>query len=147
MIRSNLQNAPQPRDRFVDEWRRLCGGFRKLARLELLAVSAIQVSVCIAHMHPTDAALIASQGTCIHGTSQPPTITFLPFTRLSSDPATRFDELFSLLARWKDTEMVLFLDDLVGGDKKKRDALVLKFVRKVKEPNGTTVWTSRFNKA
>ena len=42
--------------------------------------------------------------------------------------------------------MALFLDDLVGGDKKKRDAMVLKFVRKVKEADGSTVWTSRFNK-
>lgn len=81
------------------------------------------------------------------GPSHPPTITFLPSARLSSEPATRFDELFSLLPRWKDTEMVLFLDDLVGGDKKKRDAMVLKFVRKVKEPDGSTAWTSRFNKA
>ncbi len=87
------------------------------------------------------------QGTCILPPSHPPTITFLPSSRLSSDPATRFDELFSLLPRWKDTEMVLFLDDLVGGDKKKRDAMVLKFVRKVKESDGSTVWTSRFNKA
>lgn len=43
--------------------------------------------------------------------------------------------------------MTLFVNDLVGGDRKKREALVLKFVRKVKEekgPNkGEVVWTSR----
>ena len=41
--------------------------------------------------------------------------------------------------------MALFLDDLVGGDTKKRDALVLKFVRKVKDPSdgGATLWTAR----
>lgn len=39
--------------------------------------------------------------------------------------------------------MVLFLDDLVGGDKKKRDAMVLKFVRKFKENDGSMSWTAR----
>ncbi|KAK4050252.1 Ctf8p and Ctf18p associating protein [Microbotryomycetes sp. JL201] len=75
----------------------------------------------------------------------PPTITYLPPSRLSADPATRFSELFSVKPKWKDTEMVLFLNDLVNeGDTKKRDALVLKFVRKVKDPkNGSTLWTAR----
>ena len=40
--------------------------------------------------------------------------------------------------------MTLFLDDLVGGERKKREAMVLKFVRKVKdEKTGQMVWTSR----
>lgn len=39
--------------------------------------------------------------------------------------------------------MVRFLDDLVGGEKKKREAMVLKFVRKVKEADGTMIWTPR----
>lgn len=34
------------------------------------------------------------------------------------------------------------MDDLVGGEKKKREAMVLKFVRKVKEGEGM-VWTAR----
>jgi sister chromatid cohesion protein DCC1 len=38
--------------------------------------------------------------------------------------------------------MGLFIDDLTAGDKKKRDALVLKFVRKVKEKD-ETYWTPR----
>jgi hypothetical protein len=38
--------------------------------------------------------------------------------------------------------MSLFVDDLTGGDKKKRDALVLKFVRKVKERE-VVYWTAR----
>ncbi|KAM0786307.1 hypothetical protein ACM66B_001785 [Microbotryomycetes sp. NB124-2] len=78
-------------------------------------------------------------------TSHPPTITYLPPCRLSSDPATRFSELFSIKPKWKDTDMILFLNDLVNpGDTKKRDALVLKFVRKVKDPkDGSTLWTAR----
>lgn len=39
--------------------------------------------------------------------------------------------------------MITFLDDLVGGERKKREAMVLKFVRKVKEPDGRTIWTPR----
>ena len=38
--------------------------------------------------------------------------------------------------------MSLYIDDLTGGDKKKRDALVLKFVRKVKDKDSTW-WTAR----
>lgn len=70
------------------------------------------------------------------------TVQYLPPARLSPDPATRFAELFTLQPRWLETEMSLFVDDLTGGDKKKRDALVLKFVRKVKEKD-VTFWTAR----
>lgn len=38
--------------------------------------------------------------------------------------------------------MLPFLESLTGGDKKKLDAVVLKFVRKVKVPDGWE-WTSR----
>lgn len=85
----------------------------------------------------------AQQNTSLLTLSLPASITYLTPRHLSPDPSTRFTELFSLRPRWKDTEMVLFLDDLVGGDKKKRDAMVLKFVRKVKENDGTTTWTAR----
>lgn len=36
----------------------------------------------------------------------------------------------------------MFVDDLVAGEKKKREAMVLKYVRKVKE-GGTTTWAAR----
>jgi sister chromatid cohesion protein DCC1 len=41
--------------------------------------------------------------------------------------------------------MLQFLgaDEIAGGDIKKRDATVLKFVRKVKEKDGSTTWTAR----
>lgn len=67
---------------------------------------------------------------------------YLPPSRLSPDAATRFSELFALQARWPEAEMALFVDDLTGGDRKKRDALVLKFVRKVKDRDAT-FWTAR----
>ena len=70
-------------------------------------------------------------------------IQYLPSASLSSDPATRFSELFSLKPRWPEVDMSVFIDDLTAGDKKKRDALVLKFVRKVKDTDATTFWTPR----
>jgi sister chromatid cohesion protein DCC1 len=85
---------------------------------------------------------VAVQG--VHIFHPPPlnSIQYLPSSSLSPDPATRFSELFSLKPRWPEAEMGLFIDDLTAGDKKKRDALVLKFVRKVKEKDETW-WTPR----
>ncbi|GAA5954649.1 hypothetical protein JCM3765_003842 [Sporobolomyces pararoseus] len=108
----------QPSDAFLAKWKELCGGF---------------APVC-------DVALLSG----VHIFQPPPlnTIQYLPSSSLSSDPATRFSELFSLKSRWPEAEMGLFIDDLTAGDKKKRDALVLKFVRKVKEKD-ETFWTPR----
>ncbi|GAA5933729.1 Dcc1p [Sporobolomyces koalae] len=108
----------QPLEAFVTKWRTLCGGFS---------------SVC-------DVALLSG----IHILRPPPlnTIQYLPTSTLSPDPATRFSELFSLKPRWPEAEFGLFIDDLTAGDKKKRDALVLKFVRKVKDKDQTW-WTPR----
>ncbi|GAA5990274.1 hypothetical protein JCM10908_005905 [Rhodotorula pacifica] len=103
---------------FLEKWKSRAGGFAPACELILLAG--------------------------LHLFRPPPlsTIQYLPPSRLSPDPATRFSELFALQPRWLESEMSLFVDDLTGGDKKKRDALVLKFVRKVKERE-VTYWTAR----
>ncbi|BGP49769.1 Ctf8p and Ctf18p associating protein [Rhodotorula kratochvilovae] len=108
----------QPHDAFLARWKSLSGGFAPVCYLALLAG--------------------------VHLFRPPPlsTVQYLPPSSLSPDPAARFAELFSLKPRWLEAEMSLFVDDLTGGDKKKRDALVLKFVRKVKEKD-TTWWTAR----
>ncbi|GAA6054717.1 hypothetical protein JCM3770_000046 [Rhodotorula araucariae] len=108
----------QPHDAFLARWKSLSGGFAPLCDLALLAG--------------------------VHLFRPPPvsTVQYLPPSSLSPDPAARFAELFSLKSRWLEGEMSLFVDDLTGGDKKKRDALVLKFVRKVKEKDATW-WTAR----
>ncbi|KAM0749517.1 hypothetical protein T439DRAFT_357854 [Meredithblackwellia eburnea MCA 4105] len=72
-------------------------------------------------------------GSYIITPNMPPGIKYYPVSRLSPDATVRFDELFGEKDRWEEAEMTLFIDDLVGGDKKKREALVLKFVRKVKD--------------
>ncbi|ORY63689.1 hypothetical protein BCR35DRAFT_334794 [Leucosporidium creatinivorum] len=85
---SDVQYGPQRLDTFLSRWKELCGGFSYLCVLPLLA------------------------NTSLTSPTLPASITYLPPTHLSSDPSTRFTELFSLRPRWKDTEMVLFLDDL-----------------------------------
>ncbi|BGP17897.1 Ctf8p and Ctf18p associating protein [Rhodosporidiobolus nylandii] len=84
--------------------------------------------------------VLLAEGGGIHLHRPPPlsTLQYLPPSSLSPDPPARFAELFALKPRWLEQDMGLFIDDLTGGDKKKRDALVLKFVRKVKE--GTVTW-------
>ncbi|GAA5978793.1 hypothetical protein JCM21900_000543 [Sporobolomyces salmonicolor] len=115
----------QALDLFIAKWRELCGGFAPVCDLSLLA------GIHLVHSAPLS------------------TIQYLPSSSLSPDPATRFAELFALSPRWLESDMGLFIDDLTGGDKKKRDALVLKFVRKVKDQGkaggGTeaTWWTPR----
>ncbi|KAI5478006.1 hypothetical protein MNV49_005698 [Pseudohyphozyma bogoriensis] len=109
----------QPLDKYLNQWRTLCGSFAPLCGLPLIASSHLT------HVGP------------------PPQITYFPISRLSPDPATRFNELFGVKARWEEADMIRFIDDLVGGEKKKRDGLVLKFVRKVKEADGRTTWAAR----
>ncbi|GAA5941557.1 hypothetical protein JCM3775_005109 [Rhodotorula graminis] len=108
----------QPHDAFLERWKGLVGGFAPVCALSLLAG--------------------------LHLFRPPPvsTIQYLPPSSLSPDPAARFAELFSLKPKWIEADMSLYIDDLTGGDKKKRDALVLKFVRKVKDKDATW-WTAR----
>ncbi|GAA6044323.1 hypothetical protein JCM8097_004476 [Rhodosporidiobolus ruineniae] len=108
----------QPVEPFLDKWKALCGGFAPACDLSLLA------------------------GLHLHRPAPLSTVQYLPPSSLSPDPPARFAELFALKPKWLEVDMGLFIDDLTGGDKKKRDAMVLKFVRKVKE-GGVTWWTAR----
>ncbi|KAL8279052.1 hypothetical protein RQP46_008510 [Phenoliferia psychrophenolica] len=110
----------RPLKPFEASWSSLCASFSPLCSLSLLA------------------------GTHVISSTLPPQIKYFPVAHLSPDPTVRFDELFAVRDRWSEAEMTLFLDDLVAGEKKKREAMVLKFVRKVKdEKTGQMVWTSR----
>ncbi|GAA6026167.1 hypothetical protein JCM11491_006597 [Sporobolomyces phaffii] len=106
-------------DAFLTRWKDLSGGFAPVCDVSLL--SGVHI------LHPPPVSMIQ----------------YLPASSLSPDPATRFAELFSLNARWPEAELSRFIDDLTAGDKKKRDALVLKFVRKVKDKQDETWWTPR----
>ncbi|KDE06391.1 hypothetical protein MVLG_03297 [Microbotryum lychnidis-dioicae p1A1 Lamole] len=105
-------------DTFLGKWKSLCHQFESLCTPTLLTNTSI-----------------------ISPNAIPPSITYLPISHLSADPATRFSELFTLRPKWFADDLIPFIDDL--GDKKKRDALVMKFVRKVKGADGKMVWSAR----
>jgi sister chromatid cohesion protein DCC1 len=68
---------------------------------------------------------------------------YFPVSSLPRDTAARFNELFSVRPRWKVSEIAPFLADLAV-DAKKRDALTLKFTRKVKgEEDGEMYYAAR----
>ena len=122
----------------MSRWQALTYAFSPLVSLSLLPVSRRR-------SFGTIATLIHAISQSVHllPPSTPQEILYYPVSRLSSDPSTRFTELFSQKPRWKEEEMTHFINDLVGGDRKKREAMVLKFVRKVKESDGSNVWTAR----
>lgn len=70
--------------------------------------------------------------------SSSPTITPFPLHTLPLQPAIRFVDLFLTRSRWRPEEMIPFLKGLYrDGDNKERDKLVTKFVRVVKEKEGS----------
>ncbi|OWZ73922.1 hypothetical protein AYX14_00647 [Cryptococcus neoformans] len=71
-------------------------------------------------------------------TSPSPLLSYFPLASLPLQPAERFAELFLTRQRWRPEEMAPFLRGLTrDGDNKGRDKLVAKFVRIVKEKDGT----------
>lgn len=67
-----------------------------------------------------------------------PLICYFPTHALPAHPQTRFADLFLTRTRWRPDEMEPFLRGLFPmGDTKARDKLVAKFVRVVKEREGT----------
>lgn len=61
---------------------------------------------------------------------------------LPADAASRFSELFSVRQKWLLRDVTPFLADLAV-DAKKRDALILKFTRKLKGDDGEQYLTAR----
>lgn len=60
--------------------------------------------------------------------AQPLRIQYYPKDTLPLDPAQRFQDLFLTRSQWLLDDLLPYLDD-VAVDKKKRDALLLKFAR------------------
>ncbi|KAL7006887.1 Ctf8p and Ctf18p associating protein [Cystobasidiomycetes sp. EMM_F5] len=71
-----------------------------------------------------------------------PSLVYFPVASLPTDPALRFSELFSARPKWKVKEIAPFLVDLAI-DSKKRDAITLKFTRKVKGDDGEPYYAAR----
>lgn len=71
-------------------------------------------------------------------TTSCPRIQYFPTHALPLHPPTRFSDLFLTRPRWRPAEMEPFLAGLFReGDTKARDKLVAKYVRVVKEREGT----------
>lgn len=65
-------------------------------------------------------------------------ITYFPLHNLPLHAPTRFADLFLTRPRWRPEEMTPFLKGLTrDGDKKEQDKLIAKFVRVVKEKEGS----------
>lgn len=135
------QFGQQPHDAFLAKWKSLAGGFAPVCALSLLAVRLHSCGF-LEKRRLLTCDLPHVQGLHLYRPPPVSTVQYLPPSSLSPDPAARFAELFSLKPRWLEADMSVYIDDLTGGDKKKRDALVLKFVRKVKDKD-TTWWTAR----
>ena len=72
------------------------------------------------------------------GSISPPLIVSFPVHALPLHPPTRFADLFLTRPRWRPEEIIPFLRGLMrDGDTKERDKLVAKFVRVVREKEGT----------
>jgi sister chromatid cohesion protein DCC1 len=70
--------------------------------------------------------------------SSAPSITPFPVYTLPLQSAIRFADLFLTRPRWRPDDMTPFLKGLYrDGDSKERDKLITKFVRVVKEKEGT----------
>ncbi|KIR58492.1 sister chromatid cohesion protein DCC1 [Cryptococcus bacillisporus CA1873] len=112
------------RDEFMSEWQEEVGEtWREYTDLKLLE------GEYLLSPPPPSALSFASPS---------PLISYFPLASLPLQPAERFAELFLTRQRWRPEEMAPFLRGLTrDGDSKSRDKLVAKFVRIVKEKDGT----------
>ncbi|KIR53055.1 sister chromatid cohesion protein DCC1 [Cryptococcus gattii Ru294] len=112
------------RDEFMSEWQEEVGEtWREYTDLKLLE------GEYLLSPPPPSALSFASPS---------PLISYFPLASLPLQPAERFAELFLTRQRWRPEEMAPFLRGLTrDGDSKGRDKLVAKFVRIVKEKDGT----------
>ncbi|KIM31341.1 hypothetical protein M408DRAFT_15130 [Serendipita vermifera MAFF 305830] len=76
------------------------------------------------------------------GRDQSPDVVYFSRSRLPIEPLQRFNELFLTRTRWKEVEMVAFLED-IAVDKKDCDRLLIKYARRSAEKDGTVYYTAR----
>ena len=138
-------NKAISQDQFMEEWRERIGEqFSPHCDLSLLKVSRL--------VRDQRAELIISrlQGFYLTNAAKPSAsnsgkgdmLTYFPISSLPLEPAARFSDLFSVKQRWKVDEIQPFLADLAV-DQKKRDALTLKYTRKIKGDDGQNYYAAR----
>ena len=133
-----LRGESQESDTFMFKWRDAVGEqWSETCDFKLLEVSFQNSTTTTLTDKQGEHLLTAPEGTAkLISTS--PTITPFPLHTLPLQPAIRFADLFLTRARWRPDEMIPFLKGLYrDGDNKERDKLITKFVRVVKEKEGT----------
>jgi sister chromatid cohesion protein DCC1 len=132
-----LRGENQESDVFMYKWRDIVGEqWSEICNFKLLEVSHSLVERQSADRQG-EHLLTSPEGTA-KLTSTSPTITPFPLHTLPLQPAIRFADLFLTRARWRPEEMTPFLKGLYrDGDNKERDKLITKFVRVVKEKEGS----------
>lgn len=71
-----------------------------------------------------------------------PSVTYFSRSSLPTDPLSRFNELFLTRNKWKEQDIVAFLED-IAVDKKDVDRLLIKFARRSADRDGTVYFTAR----
>jgi sister chromatid cohesion protein DCC1 len=96
--------------------------------------------VCLSEVHILTQLF---QGEYIHqsGTSGT-TVTYFSRSNLSTDPLSRFNELFLTRPKWTEDDIVAFIED-IAVDKKDCDRLLLKFARRAAGADGKVYYSSR----
>lgn len=133
----DLSGENQESDLFMYKWRETVGEqWSDTCDFKLLEVSSTLLMHTSADKQG-EHLLTAPEGTA-KLTSSSPIITSFPLHALPLQPAIRFADLFLTRARWRPEEMIPFLKGLYrDGDNKERDKLVTKFVRVVKDKEGS----------
>lgn len=70
------------------------------------------------------------------------TVTYFSRSNLSTDPLSRFNELFLTRPKWTEDDIVAFIED-IAVDKKDCDRLLLKFARRAAGADGKVYLCSR----
>lgn len=141
---ADLGDRSEPSDVFAERWKETVSEtWAEWCDLKLLEVGFLYF---ILHTKRWAATLKPVQGehllTQAEGsatlTTSSPIITSFPLHTLPLQPAIRFADLFLTRSRWRPDDMTPFLKGLYrDGDSKERDKLITKFVRVVKEKEGT----------
>jgi sister chromatid cohesion protein DCC1 len=71
-----------------------------------------------------------------------PIIIYFSQSSLPTDPLSRFNELFLMRSKWKEGDIIAFLED-IAVDKKDVDRLLIKFARRSADRDGSVYFTAR----
>jgi len=126
-------------DQLLSQWTSAVGDvFSHHVKIELLRVS-LRNAVEPLLMAIKGEYLTQSNATGKDGLQE---VVYFSRSRLPTDPLQRFNELFLTRPKWKESDIVAFLED-IAVDKKDCDRLLMKYARRSAERDGTVYYTAR----